>query len=109
MDHACLYRNELIRLRHGNPVWEPDPDNLYDRIKIGDVGCFDNDRFMPLFSILPLDDSNRNRHLEFPQSDFEVLALPDNVRTTHHRNPLQAGVHGHESNLNISAAMEVDR
>jgi hypothetical protein len=109
---ARLYREELTRLRHGNPVWEPNPDNLYDHIKIGDVGCFDNDRFLPLFNIMPLDDSNRSCRCpdsNFPESNFEVLHFPDNARTTQHRNPLRAGVYGHGSNLNISAAMGVDR
>ena len=105
MNHARLYQNELTRLGYGNPVWEPNPDR-YDRVRIGDVGYFENDQFMPLFNILPLEDSNR---IPFPQPNFEVLDIPDNYPTSHRRNPLQAGVHGLESSLTFSAAVGVDR
>ena len=109
MNHVRLYRNELTQLGHGNPVWEPNPDVLYDRIRIGDVGYFQNDQFIPLFNILPPNDLNRNCRLPFPQPNFEALDIPDNYPTTQSRNPLQAGVYALESSLTFSASVGVDR
>lgn len=109
MNHIHLYRNELTHLGYGNPVWEPNPDTLYDRIRIGDVGYFQNDQFMPLFNILSPDNSNRSCRLPFPQPNFQALDLPDNYPTTHRRNPLQAGVYALESSLNFSASVGVNR
>lgn len=108
MSHVRLYRNELTHLGHGNPVWEPNPGSLYDRVRIGDVGYFQNEKFLPLFNILP-PDSNPNRRLPFPQPDFPSLSLPANFPTTHDTNPLEAGVYALESSLTISASVGVDR
>lgn len=109
MNHARLYRDELTHLRYGNPVWEPNPDILYDRIRIGDVGYFQSDQFIPLFSILAPDVSNRNCRLPFPQPNFPALDLPYNYPVTHQRNPLQAGVYALESSLTFSASVDVNR
>jgi hypothetical protein len=108
MDHVRLYRNELTHLGYGNPVWEPNPDTLYDRVRIGDVGYFQNEKFVPLFNILPPDDSTRHRRLPFPQPNFPALYLPDGRPTTHNTNPLQAGVYALESSLNFSASVGID-
>lgn len=110
MNHSCLYRNELTHLGYGNPIWEPNPGTLYDCVRIGDVGYFQNDQFMPLFNILaPSDDSTRNRRLPFPQPNFPALYLPANYPTTQGRNPLQAGVYALESSLTFSASVGLDR
>ena len=109
MNHVRLYQNELTHLGYGNPVWEPNPGTLYDCVRIGDVGYFQNDQFMPLFNVLPPDDSNRNRRLPFPQPDFPSLRLPANYPSTQDRNPLEAGVHALESSLTFSASVGVDR
>jgi hypothetical protein len=108
MSHSQLYRNELTHLGYGNPIWEPNPTH-YDCVRIGDVGFFLNDQFMPLFNILDSsDDSNRNRRLPFPQPNFPTLNLPDypNIQV---RNPLQAGVHALESSSTFSASVRFDR
>ena len=109
--HPDLYRNELIRLKYGNTIWEPNPGTLYDCVRIGDVGYFHNDQFMPLFNILaPSDDSNRNRRLPFPQpTNFPALDLPATYPTTQNRHPLQAGVYALESSLTFSASVGLDR
>jgi len=108
MDHVRLYRNELTQLGYGNPVWEPNPDTLYDCIRIGDVGYFQNKKFVLLFNILPQpDDSTQTRHLPFPQPTFPPLSLPDGFPTTHNTNPLEAGVYGLESSLTFSVSVAV--
>lgn len=110
MNHAHLYRNELTPLGYGNPIWEPNPGSLYDRVRIGDVGYFQNGQFIPLFNILASSaDSKRNRPLPFPQPNFTALNLPVNHPTTQDSNPLQAGVHGLESSLTFSASVGLDR
>lgn len=41
-----VYRDELSKLGHGHPLYEPDPKGEYDKVRIGDVryvdrfGCF---------------------------------------------------------------------
>ena len=45
IDHVSLYLTELIYLRNGRPVWEPNPDTLYDCVRIGDVGYFQKREF----------------------------------------------------------------
>ena len=111
MNHSSLYRNELTHLGYGNPVWEPNPDTLYDCIRIGDVGYFQNDQFIPLFNILPLasDDLNGNYRLPFPQPNFQPLVIPDNLPIVQRTTPLQAGVYALESSLTFSASVGVDR
>jgi hypothetical protein len=109
MDHAHLYRTELASLGYGRPVWEPDPGTLYDCIQIGDVGYFQNERFLPLFNILPPNDSNRNRRLPFPQPDFPALELPDNCPATHNTTPLKADLHAVDSNLVFSVSGGISR
>ena len=111
MNHSYLYQNELTRLKYGTPIWEPNPDN-YDCVRIGDVGYFQNDQFIPLFNILaPSDDSNRNRRLPFSQPNFPALNLQvrANYPTTQHRHPLQVGVHALESSLTVSVSGELNR
>jgi hypothetical protein len=109
MNHVRLYRNELTHLGYGNPVWEPNPGTLHDCVRIGDVGYFQNDQFMPLFNILPPDDSNRTRRLPFPQPTFRALRLPANYPTTQDRNLLEAGVYALETSLTVEASVGVDR
>ena len=107
--HPDLYRNELTRLGYGKPIWEPNPDTLYDCVRIGDVGYFQNDQFLPLFNILAPSDSNRNRPLPFPQpTNFPALYLPATHPTTQNRNPLQAGVYALESSLTFAASVGFD-
>ena len=106
MDHAHLYRSELASLCYGRPVWEPDPGTLYDCIQIGDVGYFQNEKFLPLFNILPPNDSNRNRRLPLnPQPDFPALQLPDNFPATHNTTPLNVALHAVDSSLDFSAGI----
>jgi hypothetical protein len=99
--HPDLYRNELTRLGYGNPIWEPNPDPLYDRVRIGDVGYFQNDQFLPLFNILATSNENPSRPLLGQSTNFPVLNLP---AITQIRNPLQARVHAHASSLTFSAS-----
>jgi hypothetical protein len=106
IDHESLYQTELIYLRNGRPVWEPNPDTLYDCVRIGDVGYFQNGKFVPIFNILPPDDSNPNRRLPFPQPDFPPLRLIGNP--THRTNPL-AGIYALESRLTFSISGGIER
>ena len=107
IDHESLYVTELTYLRKGRPVWEPNPDTLYDCVRIGDVGYFQNGKFVPIFNILPPDDSNPNRRLPFfPQPDFPPLRLIGTP--THRTNPL-AGVYALESRLTFSISGGIER
>jgi hypothetical protein len=108
-NHESHYVTELMYLGNGRPVWEPNPDALYDCVMIGDVGYFKNGKFVPLFNVLPTDNSTRRRRaLPFPQPDFPPLHLGGNP-TTDRRNPLAAGVHALEKNLTFSISGGVVR
>ena len=109
MNHSKLYQNELTHLGYGKPVWEPNPDTQYDCIRIGDVGYFENDQFIPLFNILPPTSDDLNRGIQFSQPNFQPLVIPDNLPTVQRTNPLEAGVYGLESSLTFSASVGVDR
>ena len=111
MNDSKLYQNELTHLDCGRPVWEPNPDIQYDCVRIGDVGYFENDQFIPLFNILPptSDDLNRDYRLRFPKPNFQPLVIPDNLPTVQHTNPLQAGVYGFESSWTLSSSVGVYR
>ena len=62
---------------------------------------------MPIFNILPPDDSNPNRHLPFvPQPDFPPLRLIGTP--THRTNPL-AGVYALERGLTFSISGGIER
>ncbi|KAF8816224.1 hypothetical protein BYT27DRAFT_7077737 [Phlegmacium glaucopus] len=106
LDHESLYLTELIYLGNGCPVWEPNPDTLYDCVRIGDVGYFQNGTFVPLFNILLPPNSNQDRGLPFPPPNFPPLRLPSN--STYRRNPLRAGVHALETSLTFSISGGVD-
>ena len=89
-----------MHLGYGNPVWEPSPDTLYDRVRIGDVGYFDRGKFFPMFNILPLDDSTPNRRFPFNQQpNCPKLYLPSGGPTNYPPTPLQPGVYALESSL----------
>ncbi|KIM42735.1 hypothetical protein M413DRAFT_26736 [Hebeloma cylindrosporum] len=82
-----LYQNELTLLGYGTPVWEPS------LVCIGDVGCFERGKFLPLFNILP-NHSSPSRIIPFPQPDFPLLyVLPSDRPTTDTSTPLRAGTH----------------
>lgn len=108
-ERSRLYQNEITRLGHGHPVWEPNPGTLYDRVRIGDVGYFDMGQFIPIFNILPPDDEQHNRGLPFPQHNFPLLYLPSGLPHSRNRTPLEAGVHSLESNSTHFATIGINR
>src|SRR3984893_9764826 len=56
-----VYRDQLTALYYGHALWAPDPNQLYERVKIGDVGYVRDGYFVRMFNVLlPWDDpSNR--------------------------------------------------
>ena len=52
-----VFRDQLKSLYHGHALWMPDPDNLYERVSIGDVGYMKEGYFVRMFNVL-LDWSN---------------------------------------------------
>ncbi|KAH9074327.1 hypothetical protein EDB83DRAFT_1955593 [Lactarius deliciosus] len=56
---ACYdtYRDQLASLYYGHALWVPDPSELYDRVRVGDVGYVKQGHFLRMFNaLLPADD-----------------------------------------------------
>ncbi|KAI9432854.1 hypothetical protein H4582DRAFT_2083014 [Lactarius indigo] len=56
---ACYdtYRDQLASLYRGHALWVPDPSELYDRVRVGDVGYVKDGHFNRMFNaLLPAND-----------------------------------------------------
>ncbi|KAH9057207.1 hypothetical protein EDB87DRAFT_1565573 [Lactarius vividus] len=56
---ACYdtYRDQLASLYYGHALWVPDPSELYDRVRVGDVGYVKQGHFLRMFNaLLPAND-----------------------------------------------------
>ncbi|KAH9008538.1 hypothetical protein EDB83DRAFT_2235362 [Lactarius deliciosus] len=51
---ACYdtYRDQLASLYYGHALWVPDPSELYDRVRVGDVGYVKQGHFNRMFNAL---------------------------------------------------------
>jgi hypothetical protein len=54
-----IYKKQLSSPYHGLALWKPNPEGLYDRVTIGDVGYVDEGAFIRMFNVtLPWDDKS---------------------------------------------------
>jgi hypothetical protein len=52
-----IYQEQLSSIYHGLALWRPNPEGLYDRVSIGDVGYVNEGAFIRMFNVtLPWDD-----------------------------------------------------
>jgi hypothetical protein len=65
--HHYLYREQLTSLYHGHALWEPDPQNLYQQVSIGDVGYMQEGSFRRMFNVLLEWDDPLNRTTVKPE------------------------------------------
>jgi hypothetical protein len=58
-----VYTQQLSKLKHGLPLWEPEPAWQDGEVKIGDVGYIRRGRFARLFNaVAPLGDPSNALH-----------------------------------------------
>ena len=115
-----IYQNHL-KTSHGLALWKPNPEGLYGRVSIGDVGYVDEEgAFIQLFNVtLPWDDeSNKTfgdpfyydplcpesftiRSEKFGESEYcsEGVFKQDNVDNVYAKSPDQLSHHIFYSNL----------
>lgn len=91
MSHAEVYRDQLLDLKNGYPLFEPDPGSCV-HIQVGDVGYIEPDtgHFHRLFNAFFDDSAPINSKHGVPEH-FEPL--PVELRGTYLRGSLPIGVH----------------
>lgn len=47
-----VYREQLTSLFQGHALWEPDPNDLYKEVSVGDVGYIREGYFFRMFNVL---------------------------------------------------------
>ncbi|KAH8984652.1 hypothetical protein EDB86DRAFT_2810657 [Lactarius hatsudake] len=62
MAYYNTYQDQLASLYHGHALWVPDPCELYDRVRVGDVGYVKQDHFLCLFNALVLADDDAQEY-----------------------------------------------
>lgn len=69
------YAKELWSLKHGHPLWGPEPSSAFGAVRLGDVGYLDEGRFCFLFNAMrPVEDPMNTRGV--PES-FRIFTPPD--------------------------------
>ena len=54
-----IYQEQLSSIYHGLALWKPNPEDVYDQVSIGDLGCVDEGAFIRMFNVtLPWDDES---------------------------------------------------
>jgi len=54
-----IYQEQLSSINHGLALWKPNPEGLYGRVSIGDVGYMNEGAFIRMFNVtLPWDDES---------------------------------------------------
>ena len=54
-----IYQEQLSSIYHGLALWKPNPEGLYGRVSIGDVGYVSEGAFIRMFNVtLPWDDES---------------------------------------------------
>ncbi|SRR5258708_729644 len=57
-----VYREQLSSLYHGVGLWKPNPEGLYDKVSICDVGYVSDGAFIRMFNVrLPWDHESNSR------------------------------------------------
>jgi hypothetical protein len=70
-----VYREQLSPLFNGLALWQPDPEDVYDHVSIGDVGYIsDNGAFIRMFNVTLPWDHPLNRTLGKPDQ-YDRLIL----------------------------------
>ena len=87
-----IYAEELSNLRHGIPLWSPQPDHQSGNFKLGDVGAIVNGNFIKLFNAVE-GRGHASQDDPFPD-DFEPLVFPPRL-TKKDEQYLSAGHHGY--------------
>ncbi|KDQ54311.1 hypothetical protein JAAARDRAFT_135705 [Jaapia argillacea MUCL 33604] len=101
-----IYRSELAILKLGHAVWDPNPNGEYERVRVGDVGYFEDGAFIVLFNVLPATESQSQSKWGFPE-DFKPLVLPG--RAVREKSPLVPGPYHSESVQEVSASASMTR
>ncbi|OCH93175.1 hypothetical protein OBBRIDRAFT_832829 [Obba rivulosa] len=73
-----VYVNQLFPLKHGLPVWNPDPD-VEGEVRIGDVGYMHRGTFCRVFNAMSDPTDPDNAECRLPQ-DFVKLDIPDKLK-----------------------------
>ena len=81
--HYDTYREQLASLYHGYALWEPGPGNLYDQVRVGDVGFVLHGYFIRFFNaLLPADHPDQG--YELPANFVPLTMGPfPNIRVLH--------------------------
>jgi hypothetical protein len=81
--HYDTYREQLATLYHGYALWEPGPGNLYDQVRVGDVGFVLHGHFIRFFNaLLPADHPNQGYELPANFVPLSMGPFP-NIRELH--------------------------
>ncbi|KAI0718548.1 hypothetical protein C8T65DRAFT_706737 [Cerioporus squamosus] len=71
------YANELWSLKHGHPLWGPEPSPAFGEVRLGDVGYLDEGRFCFLFNAMrPAGDPVNKRGVP---ENFQTFHYPDKI------------------------------
>ena len=86
---GAVYVKELSKLRYGYPLYDPDPAESYDRVRIGDVGYVtDYGCFLRLFNVFYPEDHPIS-NLGVPEG---FVPLDEKYRRSHRSQAIQPGV-----------------
>ena len=81
--HYDTYREQLGNLYHGHALWEPSPAELYDTVRVGDVGFVLHGHFIRFFNaLLPADHPNQGYDLPPHFVPLNMGQFP-NIRKLH--------------------------
>lgn len=84
-----VYVKELSKLRYGYPLYDPDPAESYDRVRIGDVGYVtDYGCFLRLFNVFYPEDHPIN-NLGVPEG---FVPFDERYQRSHRSQAIQPGV-----------------
>lgn len=105
-EHIQTYRQCLIKLGYGCPLYEPDPSR-YEHVQIGDVGYVDSviGHFHRVFNVFFHANHHINRRYGIPDN-FEPLEL--NLRAHVRAADHAVGVHAVSLSLDRSAGIDVE-
>ena len=78
-----IYQEQLSSIYHGLALWKPNPEGLYGRVSIGDVGYVNEGAFIRMFNVtLPWDDvSNKTLGDPFHYDPLSSDSSQSAVRT----------------------------
>lgn len=86
-DAYDIYAKRLFELKHGLPLYEPDPAGGYDKVRIGDVGYVQRGHFFRVFNVYE-PESNQIINCYGVPNDFENLKLGTNGITYSTQHPI---------------------